>query len=117
MAVEGMNFSAIDLSPHILRHSGPSNDRYRGRASLKEIQNRGRWKTYKSVARYEKHARLVKQLSVLSIDQQRQCRSAELRLQKALAGVLNQVTQIPIWSEKEIHVDEWNGVGEERPAP
>ena len=48
----------LDLSPYQTRHSGPSIDRARNWRSLYEVQKRGNWKTYKSVARYEKAGRL-----------------------------------------------------------
>ena len=50
---------APDLVPYQTRHSGPSVDRARGSRSLLEVQKRGQWKSGKSVARYEKHARLA----------------------------------------------------------
>ena len=46
--------------PHILRHAGASNDAFRKRRSLADIQKRGRWEAKKSVSRYEKHALLLK---------------------------------------------------------
>ncbi|CAE7356621.1 unnamed protein product [Symbiodinium sp. CCMP2592] len=48
------------IMPHILRHSGASNDMFHNRRSLNEIQKRGRWQARKSVTRYEKHALLLK---------------------------------------------------------
>ena len=47
-----------DVVPYQMRHSGPSVDRSRGLRTLAEIQRRGRWASSKSVARYEKGARL-----------------------------------------------------------
>ena len=47
-----------ELIPYQLRHSGPSIDRSRGWRDIMEVQKRGRWRTFKSVARYEKHGRL-----------------------------------------------------------
>ena len=49
------------LKPHVIRHSGPSNDCYHGRRRLDEIQKRGRWDARASVVRYEKHATLLHQ--------------------------------------------------------
>ena len=40
--------------PHGLRHSGPSEDVARGRASLEQVRRRGRWKALSSVQRYSK---------------------------------------------------------------
>ena len=46
------------LVPYQARHSGPSIDRSRLWRSLEECQKRGRWRSSKSVARYEKGGRL-----------------------------------------------------------
>ena len=50
----------LALQPYHTRHSGPSIDRSRDWRSPLEVQKRGQWKTAKSVARYEKSARLAK---------------------------------------------------------
>ncbi|CAE8600432.1 unnamed protein product, partial [Polarella glacialis] len=49
----------IHVTPHSVRHSGPSNDKFHKRRSLLQIQKRGRWASPKSVARYEKEALLL----------------------------------------------------------
>ncbi|MBM3947591.1 MAG: hypothetical protein FJ315_09395 [SAR202 cluster bacterium] len=46
------------IVPYQWRHSGPSIDRALKLRSLDEVQKRGRWQSSKSVARYEKGARL-----------------------------------------------------------
>ncbi|CAE8717298.1 unnamed protein product, partial [Polarella glacialis] len=51
--------NCIHATPHSVRHSGPSNDRFHKRRSLLQIQKRGRWASPKSVARYEKEALLL----------------------------------------------------------
>ena len=70
----------VVLSPHILRHSGASNDRFFGFRDLEEIRRRGFWKTHASVEVYDNHALLVEGLRQLAPDQQADCRSAERRL-------------------------------------
>ncbi|CAE7187344.1 unnamed protein product [Symbiodinium necroappetens] len=57
---EQLSYRSACIMPHILRHSGASNDMFHKRRSLNEIQKRGRWQARKSVARYEKHALLLK---------------------------------------------------------
>ena len=52
-------YKSTCVLPHVLRHSGPSNDIYHKRRSLLDVQRRGRWKAKSSVSRYEKHALLV----------------------------------------------------------
>ena len=42
------------ITPHVVRHSGPSNDFYHHRRSITQIQKRGRWASFKSCRRYEK---------------------------------------------------------------
>ena len=46
-------------SPYMLRHSGPSWDRLKGRRTLAEIQKRGLWASHRSVSRYEQAARIA----------------------------------------------------------
>ena len=47
-------------APHVLRHSGPSEDIARGRTSLEGVRRRGRWKAMTSVQRYSKTLALTK---------------------------------------------------------
>ncbi|CAK0906328.1 unnamed protein product [Prorocentrum cordatum] len=42
------------LPPHGIRHSGPSEDVARGRATLEQVGRRGRWEALSSVQRYSK---------------------------------------------------------------
>ena len=48
----------LGLVPYLMRHSGPSIDRAKGWRSQAECQKRGRWRSWKSLVRYEKAARL-----------------------------------------------------------
>ena len=48
----------LDLVPYQARHSGASLDRVDNRRPLMEVMKRGRWKSVKSLARYEKAGRL-----------------------------------------------------------
>ena len=47
------------MVPYEMRHSGPSHDRMVKSRSLLEVQKRGRWKTTRSLVRYEKHTRML----------------------------------------------------------
>ena len=47
-----------NMVPYSLRHSGASWDATSGRRSLQGIQKRGRWKSHKSLVRYEKSGRI-----------------------------------------------------------
>jgi hypothetical protein len=75
-ATIALNLEALRLVPHSLRHGGPSTDIYMGLRTLAEVQRRGFWKCAESVRRYEKHSKLLKQLNMLSIAQQRAARAA-----------------------------------------
>ncbi|CAE8693926.1 unnamed protein product [Polarella glacialis] len=46
----------IHVTPHSVRHSGPSNDKFHKRRSLLQIQKRCQWASSKSVTKYEKEA-------------------------------------------------------------
>ena len=70
----------LDMTPYQLRHSGPSIDRSRNLRSLEEVQKRGRWKSHKSVARYEKSARLAANFQALLPSLQHHCLVAEQQL-------------------------------------
>jgi hypothetical protein len=47
------------MVPYEMRHSGPSHDRLMKLRPLLQAQKRGRWRTAKSLIRYEKHTRMV----------------------------------------------------------
>ena len=55
------------FSPHTVRHSGPSFDAIHRHRTLPEIQQRGRWESASSVARYKKPGRLLLQASRLPV--------------------------------------------------
>ncbi|CAE7650241.1 unnamed protein product, partial [Symbiodinium pilosum] len=63
-----LKYKSKCVMPHILRHSGASNDAYHKRRSLLDIQKRGRWEAKKSVSRYEKHALLLKRWEQAAAD-------------------------------------------------
>ena len=51
--------------PYSLRHGGASHDSLLRRRSLEAIQKRGRWRAASSATRYDKHARVLKEVSKL----------------------------------------------------
>mgnify|MGYP003841668243 CR=1 FL=1 len=71
----------IELTPYQLRHAGPSDDRIRGRRSLMEIQKRGRWLSYRSVARYEQASWLLAQTERMSTITRQRAEAAERHLE------------------------------------
>eukprot|EP00438_Fugacium_kawagutii_P014872 Skav225061 [mRNA] locus=scaffold2293:20241:21200:- [translate_table: standard] len=60
----------LTVTPHVVRHSAASCDRFHKRRTLQQIQKRGRWATTKSVARYEKEALILHGWNQLSRTQQ-----------------------------------------------
>ena len=51
--------------PYSLRHGGASHDSLLRRRSIEAIQKRGRWRAASSATRYDKHARVLKEVSKL----------------------------------------------------
>ena len=56
------------FAPYELRHAGPSWEKLLNLRTQAEVQKRGRWKTLKSVMRYEKAGRLHQEMSKLDPD-------------------------------------------------
>ena len=74
------------MSPHQLRHSGPSHDRYNELRDFPDIQARGMWRQLQSVRIYEKHALLLQMWSVLPIATRRLVQRLSDSLPAALAS-------------------------------
>lgn len=53
------------VTPHVMRHTGPSNDIFHKRRDIQAVQKRGRWEAKASVRRYEKASLLVKRWEVV----------------------------------------------------
>ncbi|CAK0847428.1 unnamed protein product, partial [Prorocentrum cordatum] len=70
-ATSALGVSLLKATLYSLRHGGASRDRSTGARGLGAVQQRGGWKAFKSVLRYEKHGRLSLELRKLS-DQQRE---------------------------------------------
>jgi len=70
----------LEVTPYQTRHSGPSIDRVKGYRTLPEVQKRGQWKSHKSVARYEKAARLASTWEALPEDLRLHCLDCEENL-------------------------------------
>ena len=63
--------------PRMLRHGGASECFHRNLRSLKELQLRGRWKSFESVKRYQKQGQLLSQIRRLSPSVLDDARNAE----------------------------------------
>ena len=72
--------------PYQMRHSGASIDMARRWRRLADVQKRGQWKTTRSVARYEKHARLAATWATLSSAQQNVFLVCEAQLADIILG-------------------------------
>ena len=87
-AAKALDLAALKPCPHAVRHSGPSHDTWARTLQLSEVKKRGGWKHDKSVARYEKHAKLLRQLELMSSRAQttalRATRALPLKLLAAL---------------------------------
>jgi len=72
------------MVPHMTRHGGASKDTLDG-SPEPEVQTRGRWGAKASVARYNKHGRLFRQLAKLSLDEVARARIAEIFIKTNVA--------------------------------
>lgn len=84
ISCERLGLQKLRLSPHCLRHGGASFDYFAGYRTLADVQQRGCWGSYESVRRYAKHARLTRQLNLLTVAQQQAAKQAVLNLPRFL---------------------------------
>ena len=75
-AADAAGLGELRLTPHMLRHGGPSEDVLGRHRTLPEVQERGRWEAKASVKNYAKGGRVLRQLRKLSDAQRR--RGAQL---------------------------------------
>ena len=90
--IAALGLEALRITPHCLRHGGPSHDAWLGVRSLDEIQKRGQWSCKKSVRRYEKHGRLLRQLSLVPAHLRPQLQSAEKNFPAVLIAAVQNST-------------------------
>ena len=74
------------MVPYESRHSGPAVDMARGNRNRQEIRDRGRWKSEKSVIRYEQRARLAQTYQRLPASLQAHLDKCEQHLGDVLLG-------------------------------
>ena len=87
-AAKAFNYNKLNVTPHTVRHTAPSHDIYHKHRNLEQVRRRGRWAAKKSVTRYERHAKLLKQYGKLDRQQiNRMNRSAQLFPQKLLSYI------------------------------
>ena len=64
-SVEAIGAGCLRPCLHSLRHGGASTDRCLNARTLLEVQQRGAWRAFGSVRRYEKHGRLLSEMRKL----------------------------------------------------
>eukprot|EP00974_Lingulodinium_polyedra_P047936 4602984-Lingulodinium_polyedra.AAC.1 len=57
-----LQLEQLHITPHVVRHSAASNDRFERLRSIPEIKRRGLWAADASVKRYEKEALVIASL-------------------------------------------------------
>lgn len=90
-APDELGLRELEPTPHSPRHSGPSNDILHGRMQLMDAQKRGRWVSASSVQRYEKHARVLRQMERLSPVQRRRAAASHATLPAVLLQAFSSV--------------------------
>lgn len=78
----------IQAVPYQARHSGPSIDRAQNLRTQAEVHKRGRWRSHRSLVRYEKHGRLQTVWNQLNPGQQAKFRDAEIHIEAAVLSAL-----------------------------
>eukprot|EP00971_Amphidinium_carterae_P312547 6212249-Amphidinium_carterae.1 len=78
----------LGITPHGFRHGGPSTDYALGLLSLGDIQLRGAWRSRRSVLRYQKSGRLMRQLDALTPQQREAAGAAAAALAATLPAKL-----------------------------
>ena len=79
-----LSYKSSVVMPHVLRHSGASNDVFQRRRDLRAVQKHGRWKARSSVSRYEKAGLLVKRWSEASASRRQTIRERAQSLPEIL---------------------------------
>ena len=90
-ATAELGLADFNIVPHTFRHSGPSNDVYHKRRTLREVQKRGRWKSTRSVARYEKAGRLLRRWAGATDKTKRRAHAATKKVKTDLLRALRQL--------------------------
>ena len=74
------------MVPYEMRHSGPSHDRMHRLRSLLQVQKRGRWKTSRSLVRYEKHTRMLQSWNALPLVVRKHAERCQVELEGFMLG-------------------------------
>jgi hypothetical protein len=79
-AVQALGLGHLHLELYALRHGGASHDVLTGRRDSLAVQRRGRWRSNAMVRRYEKHAKVQRELGRLTPQQLRLAQVLDARL-------------------------------------
>ena len=74
----------LQADPYALRHGGASHDSLYKRRGYEDRKQRGRWRTDASVRRYDKHARLLKEINRMPVKTQEYAAQIQERLNEFL---------------------------------
>lgn len=85
-AAKELGLESWQVTPYILRHTGPSDDYLLKVRSIETIKKRGRWMADSSVRRYEKSSRVNARLLSLPRTTQQHCQRCLKMLADVLAG-------------------------------
>ena len=84
-----LKYQQGSVTPHVFRHTGPSNDIFHRRRDLQAIQKRGRRLAKSSVRRYEKSSLLIKGWEVVAEARKQVVASASQMLPSLFKTALN----------------------------
>ena len=87
-AAEHLGLGHLRVTPHTMRHGGPSHDAWVRVRDLKEIQARGHWESFNSVRRYEKHAKLLRVLQRVPAELRKKFDNAEQQVSAKVRAAL-----------------------------
>ena len=96
-ASEHFKVRHLNVVPHTVRHSGPSEDILNKVRTLGAVKRRGDWSCDKSVKSYEKHAKILPQLQRMPPELQLRAANAERSLPARLPAVLQHQCIYGIW--------------------
>ena len=91
LALKSLKLAHLKLVPHCLRHGAPSHDIMHHLRTKREAMDRGFWRSYDSVRRYEKHGRITSQLNKLTTDQRSAANNAVACVEKRLVDALRKL--------------------------
>ncbi len=84
----------MKITPHMMRHSGPSHDAWTGVRELAEIQKLRRWEAFSSVRRYEKHGKLLRVLAKVPTNIKKGFATGEKHIETVICDALFELAHV-----------------------